>query len=738
MSFLIQIILGCLVAMFMVYVLVELRATSKRQREKPEKASPAPQVTIHPAKEDFFPFVSILLPVYNEKRVVEKLINAVCALHYPTDRLEILVLDDSSDETGKIAEKIIALQRAKGVPVSRLRREKRTGYKAGNLNFGLLHATGDFIAIFDADCLPPADFLIKVMPCFFDDEVGFLQTGIDYYNSDASFLTRFQSMEAGHKEDVTEGLAHDGFMASLTGSSCVWRRRCIEDIGGISDETITEDVDMGYAAQLQKWKYVYPRNVVSWAELPETIAAFRVQRQRWARGLAHNAAIHAGAIFTAPMSLLARLHAVTLVFSPLLLALFYVLLLLAPFIALCTPRLGTFFNVTCSIFLLTAMIWGWSNTSHAGAGAEKEKSFFSRVSGFAGYILLFFPLSLYYFSAVVQLCAGIKGGFNSTPKGSGRKKIKQPPINAVLLALEIFSFSYAAATVCLAIAKSNYWVALYASLALGGFTMTLFFSFSDSRNKTPFTGHVLITGASGSIGSALAKEYAKPGNRLTLVGRNTDRLRDIAQICQKKGASADIKILDVRHTDALHEWAKDIAETDAPDLLIANAGLNTNIGPDCAGEPYPEAQDLVKVNLMSVLALVDAILPAMRKRGSGQIAIVSSLASYYGLAHTPTYCATKAALRSYGSSLRAWLNPEGIKINVILPGYVDSPMCRAMPGPKPFLWKPERAARKIRKGLELDRARISFPFPLNLGIWALSALPLSLAMPIAKILGYGR
>lgn len=251
--------------------------------------------------------------------------------------------------------------------------------------------------------------------------------------------------------------------------------------------------------------------------------------------------------------------------------------------------------------------------------------------------------------------------------------------------------------------------------------------------------HIVITGASGEIGGALAVAYAAPDVVLTLIGRNEQKLENVKKYCEAKGATVSLKILDLRKTDELRSWAKDLSENESLpiDLLIVNAGLNTNIGLDLAGEPFEEAKALVEVNLLSNIALIDAVLPAMRKRKMGQIAILSSLASYYGLIYTPTYCATKAALRSYGNSLRAWLKPEGIKVNVILPGYVDSPMCRAMPGPKPFLMKPEKAAKIIKCGLEKNRARISFPFPLNLGIWSLSLLPHCLAAPIASLFGYG-
>jgi len=148
-------------------------------------------------------------------------------------------------------------------------------------------------------------------------------------------------------------------------------------------------------------------------------------------------------------------------------------------------------------------------------------------------------------------------------------------------------------------------------------------------------------------------------------------------------------------------------------------------------------QDLLEVNVVAAWATVNAVLPAMRLRGHGQIALISSLAAFYGLPVAPSYCASKAAIKVYGEAMRGWLAAEGIRINVVMPGYVESSMCRAMPGPKPFLWSAERAARYIRRGLERNRARISFPFPLNLGTWFLSVLPPTVSARILRLLNYG-
>lgn len=247
---------------------------------------------------------------------------------------------------------------------------------------------------------------------------------------------------------------------------------------------------------------------------------------------------------------------------------------------------------------------------------------------------------------------------------------------------------------------------------------------------------VLITGATGAIGGALAEAYAAPGLELHLHGRDLAKLAAVAERCAALGATVLTQRFDVRDTDALRGWLVDVSDAEALDLVIVNAGMNTNIGPAGEGEPWAEVEALLDINLKASMAIVHAVLPSMRRRGRGQIALVSSLAGYFGLPVTPAYCASKAGIKAYGEALRGWLAPEGVRINVIMPGYVASPMCEAMPGPKPFLWQPARAAAFIRRGLEKDRARISFPFPLNWGTWFLAALPAAISLRIVSLLGY--
>jgi short-subunit dehydrogenase len=247
---------------------------------------------------------------------------------------------------------------------------------------------------------------------------------------------------------------------------------------------------------------------------------------------------------------------------------------------------------------------------------------------------------------------------------------------------------------------------------------------------------VLITGATGGIGTALSEAYATANRTLVLQGRNGEKLDALAERCRQRGAIVEVERLDLRDTHALTSWLAALSDRLPIDLAIVNAGVTGNIGTNGDGETWTKIDEIIDVNLRAALATVDALLPRMRARGSGQIALISSLSAYFGLPLTPSYCASKAALKAYGEALRGWLAPEGIAVNVVLPGFVESNMSRQFPGPKAFVVAPERAAQTILRGLAADRARISFPFPMNLGLWSLAAMPPALSLKILALLGY--
>lgn len=252
------------------------------------------------------------------------------------------------------------------------------------------------------------------------------------------------------------------------------------------------------------------------------------------------------------------------------------------------------------------------------------------------------------------------------------------------------------------------------------------------------TSTVLITGATGAIGSALARAYAGPSVHLVLHGRRQDVLEDLAASCRDLGATVTLSTVPLTDEPRLRAWLDDIAARTLPDIVIANAGKNTHAASPGELEPWHDVSDLLDINLRTPMAMANCLAPHMVKRGSGQLVFVSSLAAWHGLPITPSYSASKAGIKAYGEGLRGRLAPHGVGVTVVMPGYVRSAMCDAMPGPKPWLWAPEQAARVIQAGIAHNKPRISFPFPLNFGCWWLAVLPAGISQRLLRYLGYGR
>ena len=231
------------------------------------------------------PKVTIQLPVFNEMYVVERLVDSVCSIDYPRNLLEIQVLDDSTDETCGIARACVERHRQMGQNITYIHRENRRGFKAGALENGLAHAQGEFVAVFDADFVPAPDFLKRTVPFFADAGVGMVQVRWGHLNREFSILTQAQSIFLdGHFILEHTARNRSGCFFNFNGTAGIWRRNTISDAGGWQHDTLTEDLDLSYRAQLKGWRFIFLPEVISPAEVPVDMNAFKSQQHRWAKG----------------------------------------------------------------------------------------------------------------------------------------------------------------------------------------------------------------------------------------------------------------------------------------------------------------------------------------------------------------------------------------------------------------------------------------------------------------------
>ncbi len=247
--------------------------------------NPVPDSEFKPDK-----LVTIQLPLYNEMYVIERLIDSVCEIDYPKDKMEIQVLDDSTDETTAIVAKVVEEKKKLGFDISHIRRGSREGYKAGALKEGMKIAKGEFIAIFDADFIPQKEFLKKTLSYFTDDKVGMVQSRWEHLNGDYSIITKAQALALdGHFVIEQTVRNNSGFFINFNGTGGVWRKKCIEDAGNWHADTLTEDLDLSYRAQLIGWRFVFLKDFTSPAELPSEINALKAQQFRWTKGAVETA-----------------------------------------------------------------------------------------------------------------------------------------------------------------------------------------------------------------------------------------------------------------------------------------------------------------------------------------------------------------------------------------------------------------------------------------------------------------
>lgn len=367
------------------------------------------------------PLVTIQLPIFNEKYVVERLLLSIAKLEYPKEKLEIQVLDDSTDDSILETKKIIDDLQQSGLDIKHITRTNRLGFKAGALKAGLATAKGEFIAIFDADFVPQKDWLLQTIPYFKEDKIGVVQTRWGHLNRNYSILTKIQAFALdAHFTLEQVGRNSQAHFINFNGTAGVWRKECIIDAGNWESDTLTEDLDLSYRAQLKNWKFKYLENVETPAELPVIISAARSQQFRWNKGGAENFKKMSWRVITSKnISLKTKLHGLLhLLNSSMFLFIFIMAILSVPvlFIKNYYFHLAILFDVLV-FFIITSIIfftcyWFTFKNIHGGG----FKNFFKYIGLFFTFYTIAMGFSFHNTIAVLEGLLGKKSDFIRTPK----------------------------------------------------------------------------------------------------------------------------------------------------------------------------------------------------------------------------------------------------------------------------------------------------------------------------------
>jgi len=365
-----------------------------------------------------WPAVTVQLPVYNERYVVARLLRAIAAFDYPHEQLQIQVLDDSTDDTTSIIDE--ELRHYPQLHVEHICRAERVGYKAGALQHGLRQATGEYIAIFDADFLPSPDFLKRTLAAFAPD-IGLVQTRWSHLNASYSLLTRLQAFGLNAHFSVEQaGRCSGGHFINFNGTAGIWRKTCIEEAGGWQADTLTEDLDLSYRAQLKGWRFTYLEEVEAPAELPAAMGAVKSQQFRWTKGAAETARKHLTSVLRAPqVPLSTKLHATFhLLNSAIFICILLSAILSVPmlFIKHTTPEWNGIFKLGTVLLLSLAALIGfyWTALYQQGHSAWHTTRRFA--PDFFLFLALSMGLSLHNSLAVLEGYLGKKSPFIRTPK----------------------------------------------------------------------------------------------------------------------------------------------------------------------------------------------------------------------------------------------------------------------------------------------------------------------------------
>jgi cellulose synthase/poly-beta-1,6-N-acetylglucosamine synthase-like glycosyltransferase len=362
------------------------------------------------------PKVTIQLPIYNEMYVVERLVESVCGIKYPRDLLEIQVLDDSTDGTQEIAAACVEKHRQEGFNIHHIHRTNRLGFKAGALENGLKYAAGEFIAIFDADFLPSTDFLEDVVDYFSDSQVGMIQVRWGHINREYSLLTQVQSVILDGHFMIEHGGRHlSGRFFNFNGTAGIWRRTAIESAGGWEHDTLTEDTDLSYRAQMIGWKFLYLPHIVCPAELPVEMNSFKTQQSRWAKGLIQTAIKLLPRILRSDLPLKIKVEA----FFHLTANIAYPLMIVLSFLLL--PVMIVRFNQGWfQMLYIDLPLWLASTASVSTFYLVSQRELYpdwrKRVKYLPLLMAVGIGLSVSNSKAVMEAILGIKSSFKRTPK----------------------------------------------------------------------------------------------------------------------------------------------------------------------------------------------------------------------------------------------------------------------------------------------------------------------------------
>ncbi len=389
------------------HLLVKYKLRNVREIKKPEG-------------EDFLPKVTIQLPIFNEQYVVERLIDNICELDYPKEKLQIHILDDSTDETVDITAKKVEEYKAKGFDIEQITRVDRVGYKAGALKEAMKFCDSDFVAIFDADFLPEKDFLKKTMPFFKNDKIGVVQTRWGHINQNYSLLTELQAFQLNvHFTVEQKGRYKGNYLLQFNGTAGVWRSQCIDEAGGWEADTLTEDLDLSYRAQLKGWEIIFLEDVLAPAELPAEMHGLKSQQFRWMKGGAETARKILPTIWKSDLGLVEKFHATShLLSSSVFLFIFIIGVFSVPLIYL-MGKINFSFDIL-GVFMISllsiSIIYFVANVQTAWKGQSLTKKIFKFIVLFPVFLSLSMGLSLHNSIAVMQGYRGKKSAFIRTPK----------------------------------------------------------------------------------------------------------------------------------------------------------------------------------------------------------------------------------------------------------------------------------------------------------------------------------